>query len=82
MTLAHDGDFGFTMTLTAPLGAENAGYWANLYHFDEDAERLTFETAAEIDDDGSVSLSLSHASQYAIVITTTAMRPSICHSAT
>ena len=68
MTLAHDGDFGFTMTLTAPLGAENAGYWANLYHFDEDAERLTFETAAEIDADGSVSLSLSHASQYAIVI--------------
>ena len=68
MTLAHDGDFGFTMTLTAPLGAENAGYWANLYHFDEDAERLIFETAAEIDADGSVSLSLSHASQYAIVI--------------
>ena len=68
MTLAHDGDFGFTMTLTAPLGAENAGYWANLYHYDEEAERLTFETAAEIDDDGSVSLSLSHASQYAIVI--------------
>ena len=68
LTLAHDGDFGFTMTLTAPLGAENAGYWANLYHFDEDAERLTFETAAEIDADGSVSLSLSHASQYAIVI--------------
>ena len=68
MTLAHDGDFGFTMTLTAPLGAENAGYWANLYHYDEDAEQLTFETAAEIDADGSVSLSLSHASQYAIVI--------------
>ena len=68
MTLAHDGDFGFTMTLTAPLGVENAGYWANLYHFDEDAERLIFETAAEIDADGSVSLSLSHASQYAIVI--------------
>ena len=70
MTLAHDGDFGFTMTLTAPLGAENAGYWANLYHYDEDAEQLTFETAAEIDADGSVSLSLSHASQYAIVIDT------------
>ena len=68
MTLAHDGEFGFTMTLAAPLGKENAGYWANLYHFDEDAERLTFETAAEIDADGSVSLSLSHASQYAIVI--------------
>ena len=68
MTLAHDGDFGFTMTLTAPLGVENAGYWANLYHFNEEASTMTFETAAPIGDDGSVSLSLSHASQYAIVI--------------
>ena len=70
MTLAHDGEFGFTMTLTAPLGVENAGYWANLYHYDEDADQLTFETAAEIDADGSVSLPMSHASQYAIVIDT------------
>ena len=70
ITLAHDGDFGFTMTLTAPLGVENSGYWANLYHYDEADEQLTFETAAEIDADGSVSLSLSHASQYAIVIDT------------
>ncbi len=70
MTLAHDGDFGFTMTLTAPLGAKNAGYWANLYHYDEDAEQLTFETAAEIDADGNAALPLSHASQYAIVIDT------------
>ena len=68
ITLAHDGAFGFTMTLTAPLGAENAGLWANLYHFDEDAGTMTFETAAPIGSDGSVSLSLSHASQYAIVI--------------
>ncbi len=68
ITLAHDGAFGFTMTLTAPLGKENAGYWANLYHFNEDANAMTFETAAPIGSDGSVSLALSHASQYAIVI--------------
>ena len=70
ITLAHNGEFGFTMTLTAPLGVENSGYWANLYHYDEDADQLTFETAAEIDADGSVSLPMSHASQYAIVIDT------------
>lgn len=68
ITLAHDGAFGFVMTLTAPLGAENAGYWANLYHYEEDREALSFETAAPIADDGSVRLALSHASQYAIVI--------------
>ena len=70
MTLAHDGEFGFTMTLSAPLGEENAGYWANLYHYDEEAEKLNFETAAEIDADGSVTIPFSHASQYAIVIDT------------
>ena len=68
ITLAHDGAFGFTMTLTAPLGAENAGLWANLYHFDESTNKMSFETAAPIGSDGSVSLALSHASQYAIVI--------------
>jgi len=68
MTLAHDGAFGFTLTLTAPLGRENAGYWANLYHYDEEAEALTFETSTQIADDGSVALRMSHASQYAIVI--------------
>lgn len=68
MALAHDGEFGFTMTLSAPLGKENAGYWANLYHYDEDAKAMSFEVAAEIDDDGNVKLPMSHASQYAIVI--------------
>ena len=85
ITLAHNGEFGFTMTLTAPLGKENAGYWANLYHYkvnggeadredplgdDEDAEALNFEAAAKIDETGSVTIPFSHASQYAIVIDT------------
>lgn len=68
ITLAYDGEFGFTLTLTASLGEDNAGYWANLYHYDEDTEAMNFEAAAEIGADGSVSLPLSHASQYAIVI--------------
>ena len=70
ITLAHNGEFGFTMTLTAPLGKENAGYWANLYHYDEDAEALNFEAAVKIDEDGSVTIPFTHASQYAIVIDT------------
>ena len=68
MTLAHDGAFGFTMTLSASLDKENAGLWANLYHYDEDAEAMSFEAAAEIDDDGNAALPMRHASQYAIVI--------------
>ena len=68
ITLAHDGAFGFALTLTAPLGKENAGYWANLYHYDEDAKALNFETSGQIDDKGDVALPMTHASQYAIVI--------------
>ena len=68
ITLAHDGEFGFALTLTAPLGKENAGYWANLYHYDEAGETLNFETSAQIDDEGDVALRMTHASQYAIVI--------------
>ena len=68
ITLAHDGEFGFTLTLTAPLGCENAGRWANLYHYNEDAESLSYETSGEIQEDGTASLKMTHASQYAIII--------------
>ena len=68
ITLAHGGEFGFALTLTAPLGRGNAGLWANLYHYDEARERLTFETSARIAADGSAALRMTHASQYAIVI--------------
>ena len=68
ITLAHDGEFGFALTLTAPLGKENAGYWANLYHYDENAKTLNYETSAQVASDGTASLRMTHASQYAIVI--------------
>ena len=68
ITLAHDGAFGFALTLTAPLGRENAGRWANLYHYDEDAEALNYETSAQVASDGTASLRMTHASQYAIII--------------
>ena len=68
VSLDHDGEFGFALTFTAPLGRENAGHWANLYHYDEDRDRLVFETSARITSNGTVSLRFSHASQYAILI--------------
>ena len=68
MTLAHDGEFGFTMTLTAPLGTENKGLWANFYHYNTPQKRMLFETAAKVDANGNVSLPFTHASEYAIVL--------------
>ncbi len=68
VTLAHDGTFGFKLTLTAPLGEENGGYWANLYHYDEAEGRVRFESAGRISTHGTASLPITHASQYVIVI--------------
>ena len=66
LSLAHEGAFGFTLTLSAPLGREHADLWANLYHYDAGA--LKFQTAARIGADGMASLKFTHASAYAIVI--------------
>lgn len=68
LSLAHDGQFGFTMTLSAPLGRDNADYWANLYWFNERTEELEFQQAARIAKDGTAEFDLDHASDYAIVI--------------
>ena len=67
-TLKHNGEFGFTMTLTAPVGVKNAGLWANLYHYDEDAGKMVYQAAALVDEDGNVALPFDHASQYALVL--------------
>ena len=68
LSLAHDGRFGFTMTLSAPLGRDNADYWANLYWYNERTEELEFQQAARIARDGTAEFALDHASDYAIVI--------------
>lgn len=68
LSLAHDGEFGFTMTLSAPLGRDNADYWANLYWYNERTEELEFQQAARIARDGTAEFDLDHASDYAIVI--------------
>ena len=68
LSLAHDGQFGFTMTLSAPLGRDNANYWANLYWYNERTEELEFQQAARIAKDGTAEFDLDHASDYAIVI--------------
>lgn len=68
LTLKHNGEFGFKMMLTAPVGVKNAGLWANLYHYDEDAGKMVYQAAALVDEDGNVALPFDHASQYALVL--------------
>ena len=68
LSLKHDGEFGFTMALSAPLGRENAGCWANFYYYNERGRELEFQQAARIARDGTAEFALDHASDYAIVI--------------
>lgn len=68
LSLKHDGEFGFTMILSAPLGKTNAGYWANLYYYNTRTRALEFQSASKIATDGTASFPFSHASDYAIVI--------------
>ena len=75
LSLKHDGEFGFTMNLSAPLGRENADLWANLYWYNERSERLEFQQAVQIGRDGTAEFALDHASDYAIVIDTDSHEP-------
>ena len=75
LSLKHDGEFGFTMTLSAPLGKTNAGYWANLYYYNEETKGLEFQAASRIASDGTAEFAFSHASDYAIVIDTDSHEP-------
>ena len=75
LSLKYDGEFGFTMILSAPLGETNAGYWANLYYYNEDSRALEFQSADKIASDGTAEFAFSHASDYAIVIDTDSHEP-------
>ncbi len=68
ISLAYEGEFGFTAVLSIGLGKENAGYRANLYYYNKSAGALEFICADEVSADGTVSLAFTHASDYVIVI--------------
>ena len=71
LSLNHDGDFGFTATLTINLDAKNKGLYANLYYYNPKAAKgkeLEFISAGKIDGSGNADLQFTHASDYVIVI--------------
>lgn len=68
MTLGHDGLFGFPVKLHADVGRGNSGKWANLYYYNEGTGKMEFETAARVTASGDAAFTMTHASQYAIVL--------------
>ena len=68
LSLAYDGEFGFTATLTINMESKNAGLYANLFYYNEQTGELEFVSAGQIDADGNVELEFTHASDYTIVV--------------
>lgn len=68
MHLAHDGLFGLTGLLTVNIGVENSGTNATLFYYDEAAGKLQYMDMAFVGENGSVTFSFAHASDYVIVV--------------
>ena len=77
ISLAYDGEFGFTAVLSINMEASNAGMYANLFYFNEKIGELEFICADEIAADGTAELTFIHASDYAIVIDKESMEGSV-----
>ena len=73
ISLAYNGEFGFTATLSINMDAKNAGYYANLYYYNKSTGKLEFMNAGKIDGEGNVELTFTHASDYTIVVSDKAM---------
>lgn len=67
ISLKHNGEFGFTATLTIDLGSKNDGYYANLYYYNPETNQLEFVDYGKIEG-GKADLVFTHASDWAIVI--------------
>lgn len=67
ITITHNGEFGFKMTLSVDMGAENNGLTAKLYHYLENSGKLE-ETGTDTIRNGAAQFELNGASSYAIVL--------------
>lgn len=73
ISLAYDGEFGFTAVLSINMEAKNAGLYANLFYYNETTGELEFICADEIAEDGTADLTFTHTSDYTIAIDETSM---------
>ena len=68
ISLAYDGELGFTAVLTIKLDEKYAGLYASLFYYQEQSGELEYLDSEEIGEDGEAELSFTHASDYLIVM--------------
>jgi hypothetical protein len=75
LTLAYEGEFGFTAVMNIGLKEENAGYYANLFYHNKTKNKLEFICADKIATNGTANLTFTHASDYVIIIDEDSLDP-------
>ncbi len=68
ISFEHDGELGFTMTMTINLDKKNKGLYANLFYYNEKTKALEFMGSSLIGNDGATDMDFTHFSNYAIII--------------
>ncbi|MCM1528294.1 MAG: fibronectin type III domain-containing protein [Bacteroides sp.] len=71
-SLDHEGEFGFTAKMIFPVGSKNNGKFANLFYYNQGSSEFEYQSSCEVKD-GNAEFSFSHASDYLVVLTETAM---------
>ncbi len=67
-SLAHDGGYGFTATLSMNLNEQNHGKMAYLYFYNTGTKQLELQEIRRIDEKGNAEFDFVHASDYVIVM--------------
>ncbi len=75
ISLAHDGEFGFTAVLQIALNAEDIGRYANLFYYSPELQELQYVCSSIIDENAEAVFSFEHASDYLIIISDQPMTP-------
>ena len=70
LSIEHDGEFGFKATLNYTVGTEYTGKYANLFYVVGDGT-FEFVEGGIVDENGMISYTFTHASDYIIAITDT-----------
>ena len=80
LSLAHEGGFGFTATLTLRLAGRDengvgvgttapyTGMYANLFYYNPALRSLEFICAGKVGEDGTAGLPFIHASDYMVIL--------------
>lgn len=70
-SLDFDGDLGGTFELSIPVGSKGAGLYGNLYYYNPVKGALEYMQTDTVNENGMVTYSFTHASDYVIAVSTT-----------